>query len=257
MPAAQAVIWDGGSTTSNLATDAANWVGDVPPNGTGSLNGPAVDFGALDPAGGMQNTFNYSSGGNSGVWTFLAAAPAMTININSNQFGAATCPTVFQNNSAFTQTFTGTPLLFDIGATTTSRIFDANTAAISMPGFTVRGDSAPTAWAIDFRGSAVGSVSTGNWAGSGGPLAGKMIGITKNGTGSWDLQGVIANIGAAVGTAVTVNGGTLTLSGANTFSGDSVINAGTLAVANNLALQNTAYQPVEKPRADSRSCSCS
>ena len=69
--------------------------------------------------------------------------------------------------------------------------------------------------------------------------------ITVNsGTGgdSAELQGVVSNTGVNALTNVFTKAGTgtLTLSAANTYTGDTKVNGGTLALANNLAIQNSA-----------------
>ena len=66
--------------------------------------------------------------------------------------------------------------------------------------------------------------------------AGATVGWIFGGTGDWAVNG---NISTGTGTAsVTKSGaGTLTLGAANTYAGDTVINGGTLALTNSLALQ--------------------
>lgn len=53
--------------------------------------------------------------------------------------------------------------------------------------------------------------------------------LTKNGDGEWRLTGNIDNSGSVAPMRVTVNDGTLTLTGDNAYAGDTVINGGTLA----------------------------
>ena len=57
-------------------------------------------------------------------------------------------------------------------------------------------------------------------------FSGAGFGLTKAGTGTLVLNGVM---GTAAG-GVTVNAGTLTLAGANTYSGATTLTAGTLII---------------------------
>lgn len=54
------------------------------------------------------------------------------------------------------------------------------------------------------------------------------------------LSGVLSNNGSQAGGLIKTASGTLTLSNANTFSGDTQVNGGTLALANVNAIQNSA-----------------
>jgi autotransporter-associated beta strand protein len=55
------------------------------------------------------------------------------------------------------------------------------------------------------------------------------------------LSGVLSNDGAVAGTLTKTGTGTLTLSGPNTFTGNTLVSAGKIALGHALALQNSAY----------------
>ncbi len=55
--------------------------------------------------------------------------------------------------------------------------------------------------------------------------------LTVNGTGAVAIAGVIANGGSAAGSLIHAGSSTLTLSGANTFTGSTTINSGTVSIS--------------------------
>ena len=218
-------LWNGaGTVTNNNFSNTNNWVaGNVPPGN--SINGLSVNFGLL--AGGATNTANCDATGNSGVWTFNSGAAAMVVTLNStNQLGAVTGPDVFINNSTNLQTITGAFRLFDINVSTNSRRFTAAAGplAITASVLTLRGDSSPTNWAIELGGSATGSILNCGFA-NGGSLGGKTVNLLKTGTGSWEIMSALPNL-TTNATSVTVQAGMLTLDGANSYSGTTVVSNG-------------------------------
>ena len=76
---------------------------------------------------------------------------------------------------------------------------------------------------------------------NGGSITGAGEMLTMNGGGSFNMQS--GSVSAILDGAAALNkttSGTLTLSGANTYTGDTKISSGTLVLGNNLALQNSA-----------------
>ncbi len=218
-------LWNGaGSVTNNFFSNTNNWVpGNVPPGN--SINGLSVNFGPL--ASGATNTAVCDASGNPGIWTFNSGTVAMVITLQpTNQLGAATGPDVFVNNSTNLQTLTGPFRLFDIGGTTTTRRFNAAAGPLLItPGtLTLRGDNSPTVWAIELAGPATGSVLNCGFA-NGGNLGGKTINLLKTGTGTWELLSALPDLTTSA-TSVTVSAGTLSLDGANSYTGSTVVSNG-------------------------------
>lgn len=69
----------------------------------------------------------------------------------------------------------------------------------------------------------------------------KALTLQGSTAGTGEISGSIVNPSSGVVSLVKGGSGTWTLSGANTFSGDTKINDGTLSLTNNLALQNSAF----------------
>jgi autotransporter-associated beta strand protein len=240
-------LWNGaGSVTNNNFSNLNNWVAGDAPTGN-SINNLPVGFGPL--AGGATNTANCDATGNPQTWTFNAGTAPMVVTLNTLQVGAATGPDVFLNNSANVQTINGAFTLFDIGGTTTTRRFNAAAGPLVIaPGtMTLRGDSSPTIWAIELAGTVSNNILNCGFA-NGGNLTGKTVNLLASGTGAWEIMSPLPNL-TATASSVTVNGGTLTLDAANSYTGPTVVatratlntvttatGAGTYAVSNNATL---------------------
>jgi len=235
-------LWNGaGSVTNNNFSNTNNWAaGDVPVGN--NINNVPVGFGPL--ASGATNTANCDAAGNSQTWTFNAGTAPMVVTINGQQLGAATGPDVFINNSTNLQAINGTLTLFDIGGTTTSRRFNtaAGPLAIAASPINLRGDSAPSTWAIEFSGSFYGALNSAfnnvNYSGT--------LNYVKTGTGTWEIISALPNL-TANASSLTVSSGILTLDAANTYTGPTIVASGaTLNTvtastgAGNFTISNTA-----------------
>lgn len=214
-------LWNGaGSVTNNYFSNTNNWfVGNAPPGN--SINNLPVGFGPL--AGGATNTASCDASGNSQTWTFNVGTAPMIVTLNNQQLGAATGPDVFVNNSTNLQTVNGVFRVFDIGGTTTSRRFNAAAGplAIIASQIQIRGDSAPSVWALEFGGASGGTFNSAfnnvNFTGT--------LNYFKSGIGTWEIISALPNL-TANASALTVLGGTLTLDAANTFSGATAVGSG-------------------------------
>ncbi len=214
-------LWNGaGSVTNNNFSNTNNWVAGNVPSGN-SINNLPVGFGPL--ASGATNTANCDASGNSQTWTFNAGTVPMFVSLNSQQLGAATGPDVLVNNSTNLQTISGIITLFDINGTTTSRRFNAagGPLAIALSQLKIRGDSAPTIWALEFGGAADGTFNSAfnnvNFTGT--------LNFLKSGSGAWEIVSALPNV-TANASSLSVLGGTLTLDAANTFSGATTVAGG-------------------------------
>ncbi len=69
----------------------------------------------------------------------------------------------------------------------------------------------------------------------------KTLTLQGSSAGTGEISGTIGNPGTGSVSLLKEGSGTWTLSGANTYSGDTRINAGTLNISHNLALQNSAF----------------
>ena len=231
-------LWNGaGSVTNNNFSNPNNWVtGNVPPGN--SINNLPVNFQSL--VGGATNTANCDASGNSQTWTFNSGAAPMVVTLNGQQLGAATGPDVFVNNSTNLQTVKGTFSLFDIGGTTTTRRFNASAGALAIATsqINIRGDSAPTNWAIELGGSKNGTLNTTfanvNYT--------NTLNYLKSGTGTWEVMSALPDLTLTNrASSVTVSGGTLTLDAVNTYTGPTIISNGATLNVTTLAVGAGAY----------------
>ncbi|HTR43225.1 MAG TPA: autotransporter-associated beta strand repeat-containing protein [Pseudomonadales bacterium] len=247
------IIWNGGGVNENWS-DGANWS-----SGTGPGPGYSLDFaGQTGLAPFMDASYNVY------LLAFDNTAGSFNINTSGNTLtltGAVT------NNSGNLQTLNvpialGAPVTFD--AASADLVFGQNIAnSGDLLTITDGGHNTTVAGAISgtgglsylgigtntllgantFSGNIV--VSNGVLAiggsgqlGAGGIYSGTIVdnGTLNYGSASAQtLSGIISGSGA-----VKQNGsGPLTLAGANTFAGPMTVTAGTLSVANTLALQNS------------------
>ncbi len=183
--------WVGGGGDAKSSTNA-NW--DVPY----ASNGDAI----FNASGASGTSVDWDSG-NIFSLTFGAAAPAYTFTSTAGmQFNQANAGTIV-NNSANLQTFNSTVRVFFNG----SKTFNAGAVAGGGLALTT----------VNFRGDAMSS--------------GQVNTLTLTGTNNGSISGVInpVAIPTGVSTALTKTGtGTWTLSGANTFTGNVTVSAGTL-----------------------------
>jgi|GEM_PF-2556948 len=203
---------DGNFTTTN------NWVAPAPANQNG------FDF-IYSVASGGQTTLTDNFTGNLYSQTFAAGCVSLTISETLQELQGGN-PYFVQNLSANLQTLTGTLSVF-----AGSSSFNSSNGPLSLGALTIRNDiSNPVNIILDgpFGGTVNGNFTAGAKSG----------GLTKQGTGTWELKGVLPNLGTNV-FSPAINAGTLILSGANTYSGNTRITAGTLILNNASAMQNS------------------
>ena len=222
--------WDGGSTTTNGTSDAANWDGDALPG-----SGAAMTFGSVSPIG-TTIVWDFASSKNPNSITFLAGAPGYTIKDNA----AANVVQIVQgsgggvyNNSSSTQTVNKIVHVFFNG------VKQFNAASNNL----VFGTD------VGFRGDAMTSGQTNTLSLTGakngtisgaivpvGPVAGVTFALSKDGAGTWTLNKDVTFTGP-----VTVNAGNLTITGTNrlaTVTGITVNSGGQLWASANGSFTN-------------------
>src|SRR5438034_184695 len=263
--AAQTFTWTGASNP-NWKTNG-NWLGGAAPTGNGGEN-------LVFPSGAANLTNNnnlkgtsfnsitisgsgYTVGGNATTLTgSLADSSVAGTNTISLGLTFAATRTVTVSNAATTPTITGgiiagaSPLTK--AGTGTLIVSGANTytgaTAISAGTLQLGATNAvPSGSAVTVSGGATFDLrgfsdGIGSLAGAGTVTSGAAGGVTLTAggnNGSTTFSGVILNGSGTV--ALTKTGtGTLTLSGANTYSGATTVSAGVLDVQNNTALGATA-----------------
>ncbi len=233
---AATVTWDGGAATGAWAT-GTNWSTNSVPAGTDSLifdaslanNQYSILLGGSRSAAGI--TFNSASGSN--AFSFSTTSGVLTLGAGG-----------LINNDSDTQTFT-TGVAVNAAQTWSAAAGGFNVAAVTLlANLTVTGTGPTT-----FGGGGGALLQSGGnrtltLSGTGTTSIGAVTlsesntarTLTIAGTGSAAVTGVIANGGTGAGKLTMSSSGTLTLSGANTFSGGTQVNAGTLAIGSNQAL---------------------
>jgi autotransporter-associated beta strand protein len=207
----------------------------------------------IDNSGNWGTASNWSgtvpdAAGATALLTFdIASNRTVTINISSRTVGVLTVGDYdYTTSGSVWNSYTlaasaGLSLILDNGASNsqinkTSRRYSTGTAA----GDTI---SAPILLngSLDIRNSGDGSLNfttggvTANSAGS------KTITNMGTGAGKVVMSGVIGDGGGTVAVIQNSANSGLTLSGANTYSGNTRISAGMLTIGNNLALQNSVF----------------
>jgi autotransporter-associated beta strand protein len=161
------------------------------------------------------------TGANSGTWDV-----GTTANFNSATTGASS---TFAGNDNVTFDDTGTntnPITIDAGGVQPNIVaINNSTTTYTFSGGDIKGSSLGGGGGLFLSGTGAATINN-NYTAAG-P-------ITSNKSGTTGVATFSGNITAA--TAVTVNGGTLTLAGTNTYTGSNTINGGTLSVGadNNL-----------------------
>ena len=195
----------------------ANWV----PTAPASQNGN--DF-TYSVASGGQTNLTDDLTGNILTQTFGAGCVPLTISQTCQTTGNSA--SLIRNNSASPQAFTGTLSIF--GGTSG---FNAASGDLSLGALTIRNDLTNTVNIVldgAFNGTVNGAIAKGSSNGS----------LTKQGTGTWELKGILPNLTSASSPAITA--GKLILSAANTFSAPTRITAGTLQLNHASAMQSSA-----------------
>lgn len=182
-----------------------------------------------------------------------SAAGTQTINLTSTNSGSITLAGNISNGTGggtvalnVNSSGTGTAYLsgantFSGGVTLTSGTLQlGSTTALGTGPLTIFGGTLNSGWinagnnAVTINGDFTGSLNLGTGAISLGTLPGTTRTITTN-SGTLTLGGVIAD-GTTANSLTKAGTATLELSGANTFSGGVVLNAGTLALGHTNAL---------------------
>ena len=195
----------------------ANWV----PTAPASQNGN--DFTYSVASGGQTNLVD-DFAGNILTQTFGVGCIPLTISQTCQTTGSSA--SLIRNNSTSPQAFTGTLSIF--GGTSG---FYAAAGDLTLGALTIKNDLTNMVNIVldgAFNGTVNGAISKGSNNGS----------LTKQGTGTWELKGVMPNLTSASSPAITA--GKLILSAANTFSAPTRITAGTLQLNHASAMQNSA-----------------
>jgi len=223
-------------------------------NGTGAL--PAASTVTVN-AGGTLQILNDASGTIAYGNTVNLSSTSGTINVGNNggattgstvAFGALNAPatatnttttTVFNGSNGYGISFSSLALPGGNGATTT---LTANTNVTILGNVTNRGTGGATNFdTLTLQGSATGSAINGIIAdaATGSITTGNYTPVTKTGTGTWTLRGANTYTGNT-----TINGGTLALDGgAGGTIGGSLVNVnanGTLSIIGNTTIGNAA-----------------
>ena len=237
----------GGSATVNIATATVNndqiFLGSGVTNGTGILNllgGSVQTFGVSTNAGGGKSYVNFAGGtlkASADNASFMTGLTLATIQggYTSGGITYAGGATIDTNGASVT---IGQRLLAPIGSGVAVDSFSTLTGLVGAPYVRVVGTgSGATAQAIydPATGSMTGITVTNPGVGYTGTPTFQIFGGGLSGTTT-----VNATTFATTGGGLTKSGsGTLTLSGSNTFTGNSRVGAGTLAITNASALLNS------------------
>jgi fibronectin-binding autotransporter adhesin len=237
----------GGSATVNIATATVNndqiFLGSGVSNGTGILNllgGSVQTFGVSTNAGGGKSYVNFAGGtlkASADNASFMTGLTLATIQggYTSGGITYAGGATIDTNGASVT---IGQSLLAPIGNGVAVDSFSTLTGLVGAPYVRVVGTgTGATAQAIydPDTGSMTGITVTNPGVGYTGTPTFQIFGGGLSGTTT-----VNATTFATTGGGLTKSGsGTLTLSGSNTFTGNSRVGAGTLAITNASALLNS------------------
>lgn len=207
--AALGQTWTGGSTTDGNWTDPANWSGGVPggldtatfdssiQNGWGTSTTPIVIDTANQPTGGINFTGaadNYTIGSTTGNSFLLSSGSTVGIDINLTSTNA-------------TETINA-PI-----------VIDASGGLASFENFSANGTGAG-AGTLNFGGAISGNVT-----------GATVLTLDGSNTNNNTISGVISN-GSATSLSIAKNSvGNWVLTGANTYTGNTTVNAGTLTLA--------------------------
>ena len=192
-------------------------------------------------SGGETDFYDNSNAGNAtivnrfGTFTsFNGNSDARNANI-TNRFNAAT---IFNDSSS-----AGSAVITTMNGAAT--IFNDNSTGGNAQFIT--SGSGPTAGSVDFSGSSGplgdGHITAGSIAGSGSYIigSGNVLTVGSNNL-STEVSGVIGDVcGCDSGSLEKVGTGTLTLSGTNAYTGDTLVNGGTLLVTGSIASSDGVF----------------
>ena len=152
---------------------------------------------------------------------------------------------ILAGGTAMNKTTTGTVTLSGAntysGATTVSAgtLKAGSTAAFSTNSAVTLANTAGAVLDITGFNNSIGSLTGGGALGGNVTLGAATLTVGGDGT-TTAYAGLISSTGTPTTSLIKIGAGTQTLSGANTYTGDTKIDAGTLKLGNNLALQNSA-----------------
>ena len=260
------LYWDGTDTTVDADGGAGTWT-TANAWDTVATGGTNATWSSVTPDaatfGGVAGTVTVSAATTVAGITFtttgytIAGAGPLTLSTSTIGTGAndATISAILAGTTAVTKT--GTGVLTLSGANTTTGAFAINGGTVKLGnvlalGTTAGGATVAAGAVLDLNGIAVGAEAltlNGTGIGSNGALINSSATAASTsgtvamasassvgGTGAVTLSGIVS--GAFALTKVGAN--TLTLSGANTYTGVTTISAGTVVAQNNAALGTTA-----------------
>jgi autotransporter-associated beta strand protein len=210
---------------SNLYNAFANWNPATVPTGTGF-------FGAS-----TTTSLSFEDDATVGGWTFNAGAPAYTFNNSHNLLfnGAGILSNggsvAIITNSGGTTTFSNASTAGNATITTNNggSVFFTGTSSGGQASFTTNAGGV-----FDMSQLTSGGTTAGSIAGAGNYFLGANALTVGSNNLSTTVSGVISD-GGAGGALVKVGTGTMTLSGSNTYTGATTVNAGTLEVDGSIA----------------------
>ena len=209
--------------------------------GTALADGVAVTVN--DPAGapfGVLNLVNSETIGS------LAGAGNVTLNANTlttgGNNGTTTFSGVMSGTGGLTKAGTGTMTLS--GANTFTGATNVNAGILSLVGGAALSDVTAVTVTVPGTLNLVNSETIGSLAGTGSTTLNANTLTTGGNNGTTTYSGVISGVG---GSLTKVGAGTMTLSGANTFTGPTTVNAGILSLQGGAALANTSAVTVTSP----------
>ena len=239
---AAANTYDGGTTVKAGLLQLASG-GSLASTGALTVQGT----GTFDLAGNNQTVGVLSDGSvNTGTITSSSGTPSLTVTSGSFS-GTISGSLSLAENGASTLTLTGSNSYTGTTTVSNGTLVSTNNYALgnsasATSGLVMSGTSiadfksaAPSIGAL--TGASGNDIVLGNAAGGGSTTT---LTITGAGAGAGTtFAGVISNASSTGYGNLTLNGGSLTLSGANTFTGTTLLTGGTLTVGTPLALQSS------------------
>jgi fibronectin-binding autotransporter adhesin len=217
---------------------------------TGALT---VQGGTFDLAGNSQTIGTLSDGSvNTGAITSSAGTPTFTV--SSGTFsGAITGSLALTENGSSTLTLSGANSYTGLTTVSSGTLIVSNNSALGSSSSPTGGLALAGTAIADFTSSipSIASLSgvTGNSIVLGNGTGGTPTTLTVTGAGSGSgttFAGIISDKPSSNAGAVgnlTVSGGSLTLTAANTFTGTTLVSGGTLTLGNLSALENSTLSP--------------
>ncbi|HYR76789.1 MAG TPA: autotransporter-associated beta strand repeat-containing protein, partial [Pyrinomonadaceae bacterium] len=236
--AATTFTWDGGGGDNNWTT-AANWVGDVAPTvgdslvfdatGVGTRPSPNSDFANGTSFGSITVSMGgYTLGGNS-----VSLTTGLTV---SNASGSSTVSQVMDGAGTVTKTDGGTLTLSAANTYTGATNINGGVVSIAADNNLGTVPGSPTVGQLTFGGGTLQTTATFTLSSNRGIAFNSPVTIDVASSTTLTYGGIAAGAGELTKTSA----GTLTLSGANTYTGTTTISAGVVNIQNATALGTTA-----------------